>query len=72
MKIPFRFGIVVLAIGSQLLAISAQAHPGHGPGDVSTAHYLLNPDHLGACLVAAVMLFCLIRALNWRRGANTP
>lgn len=70
MKNPFRFNAAVLVSGSWLSAISAQAHPGHGPDDGAATHLILSPDHLGTCLVVAVLVFCLLHALRRRHDAN--
>ena len=46
--------------------VAVQAHPGHGPGEIS----LIHADQLGAILVAAVILYCVVRALGWITRTN--
>ena len=54
--------LALLLVGT----VAVQAHPGHGPGEISLTH----ADHLGAILVAVVILYCTIRALRWGARSN--
>jgi hypothetical protein len=44
---------------------SVSAHPGHGPGEVPSAHLFTSIDHLGALLIVGVISFCLFNARRW-------
>jgi hypothetical protein len=46
-------------------ASSVCAHPGHGLGEVQSAHLVTQADHLGALLATGVVVFCLCCALRW-------
>jgi hydrogenase/urease accessory protein HupE len=73
MKRSLHFTAPLLAIGYQLSALSAHAHPGHGPGEVPPAHLLTNADHLGALLSISVICFCLLNARRWfNRNPQAP
>ncbi len=65
MKRSLHLPASLLAIGCQLSALPAQAHPGHGPGEVPPAHLLISADHLGTLLAVGVIGFCFFRALRW-------
>ena len=65
MKRSLHFTAPLLAIIYQLSALPAQAHPGHGPTEISPAHLLTSADHLGTLLAAGVIGFCLFKARRW-------
>jgi hydrogenase/urease accessory protein HupE len=48
-----------------VLNASVSAHPGHGPGEVPSAHLVTSIDHLGALLIVGVIGFCLFNVRRW-------
>lgn len=57
----------LLAVLPLLAALTVSAHPGHGPMESSTSHWLTSPDHLLPALGLGAVI--LAGALIWKRTA---
>lgn len=51
-----------------LAAFTASAHPGHGPMESSTSHWLTSPDHFLPALGLGTVI--LAGALIWKRASQ--
>lgn len=58
----------LLAALPLLATLTASAHPGHGPMESSTSHWLTSVDHLLPALGLAVVI--LAGTLFWKRSSQ--
>jgi len=71
MNTPLLKCISLSAIGYGVSALAARAHPGHGPDEIGPSRYLTSSDHLGLALLVAVVAFCLLNSLCWRKNGRS-